>query len=117
VDNSVNSIKVLKKNISGIKVDNINFQIVASDAMTFSIQYKNNFDLIFMDPPFNYPLLNELIISIFKNCILKEKGILVVEHEISNPVNFDHDLYEILKQKKIGRSLISFITERRSKSV
>jgi len=58
-----------------------------------------------------------LIVSIFNNKVLNENGILVVEHEISNPVNSDIDLFEIIKQKKIGRSLISFIVNKGSKNV
>jgi 16S rRNA (guanine(966)-N(2))-methyltransferase RsmD len=117
VDNSVNSINVLKKNISQINLESEKFQIINNDAIAFSTQTKNKFDLLFIDPPFHYPPLNDLIVSIFNNRILKKNGILVIEHEISNTVNFDKNLFEILKQKKIGRSMISFITHGRSKCV
>ena len=116
IDNSVTSAKVLKNNLKDLNIDSKYFQIVINDAEKFSAQSSKKFDLIFMDPPFHYPPLNELLISIFRNNILIENGILVVEHEISNPVNFDIDLFEIFKQKKIGRSLISFIINRRSKN-
>ena len=117
VDSSISSIKVLKKNLNQIKSEPENFKIIHSDAIKFSDQKADKFDLILMDPPFHYPPLNELLLSIFKNKVLNENGILVVEHEISNPVNSDTDLFEIIKQKKIGRSLLSFIVNRGSKSV
>ena len=117
VDNSNKSTNVLRENLNNLRIDRKYFKIVLNDALIYSAQVTNKFDLIFMDPPFHYPPLNELLISIFKNKILNANGILVVEHEISNPVNSDNSLFEIIKQKKIGRSLISFIINSGSKSV
>ena len=117
VEASTKSINVLKNNLNQVKVEPEKFKIVNSDAIKFSNQYKDKFDLILMDPPFHYPPLNELLESIFHNKILNDNGILVVEHEISNPVNSDTDLFEIIKQKKTGRSLISFIVNKGSNSV
>jgi 16S rRNA (guanine966-N2)-methyltransferase len=114
VDKSINSVNVLKENLNSLKLDSKYFQIFVEEALKFSARTSNKFDLIFMDPPFDYPPLNELLISIFSNKILNENGIMVVEHEISNPVNSDNNLFEIFKQKKIGRSLISFIVNDRS---
>jgi 16S rRNA (guanine966-N2)-methyltransferase len=117
VDSSISSIKVLKKNLNQIKSESESFKIIQSDAIKFSNQNTERFDLILMDPPFHYPPLNKLLLSIFENKVLHENGILVVEHEISNPVNSDTDLFGIIKQKKTGRSLLSFIVNRGSKSV
>lgn len=111
------SISVLKNNINQIKIDSGNYKIINTDALLFSNHTKEKFDLILMDPPFHYPPLNELLESIFKNHILHNNGILVVEHEISNPVNSTTHFFEIIKQKKIGRSLISFIVNEGKNSV
>lgn len=116
VDNSQDSLKILKSNLNNVQIDQNLYQVVQKDAIKFCQEFNNKFDLIFMDPPFYYPPINDLLSSIFKNEILIENGILVVEHEISNPVNLDNEYFEIFKQKKIGRSLISFIIKRRSKS-
>jgi len=117
IDESSASIKILEKNLKQIFPDSNQYTIINSDAIKFSNEQKNNFELILMDPPFHYPPLNELMGSIFKNNILSKNGILVVEHEISNPVNSDTNLFEIIKQKKIGRSLISFIVNKGSLNV
>lgn len=117
VDVSRGSITVLKKNLNELKIATDNYDIVNNDAIKFCVESDYYFDLIFMDPPFHYPPLNDLLLEIFRNKKLNENGILIVEHEISNPVNCNTDLFEILKQKKIGRSLISFIINGRSKRV
>ena len=116
VDISRTSINVLNKNLNNLNVEPKGFKLVTNDAIKFFNLDDFYFDLIFMDPPFHYPPLNDLLITVFKNKKLNENGILVVEHEISNPVNCDTGLFEIFKQKKIGRSLISFIINGRSKS-
>ncbi len=116
VEASVNSLKVLKNNLNQTKIGQEKYKIVNSDAIKFANDHEESFDLILMDPPFHYPPLNELLESIFKHLILHENGILVVEHEILNPVNSDKDLFEIIKQKKIGRSLISFIVNKGNNS-
>ena len=117
VDKSPNSIKILKSNLNNINLTSDQYKIIISDAIKFSNEQKYTFELILMDPPFYYPPLNELLKSLFKNNILYKNGILVVEHEISNPVNSETNLFEIIKQKKIGRSLISFIVNKGSINV
>lgn len=48
-----------------------------------------NFDLIFLDPPFEEDLLPETMAGIFRNHLLREEGILIIEHPakitVSNP--------------------------------
>jgi len=117
VEISANSIKVLKNNLGHINLDSNLYEIVNIDAIKFSNEKRKEFELILMDPPFHYPSLNELMVSIFNNKVLSKNGILVVEHEISNPVYSDTNLFEIIKQKKIGRSLISFIVNKGSINV
>lgn len=117
IDSKNSSLRVLKKNLQELKIEQSRFEIVNSEANNFSREKGRQFDMIFMDPPFNFPPLNELINNIFNNQFLINGGILVVEHEITNPIEKVSNLYEIFKQKKIGRSLISFIINKRSSNV
>jgi len=114
IENSISSINILKRNLTDLNINRKQFEIVRNDAAKFSENNNNSYDLILMDPPFIYPPLNELLNNLFSNRSLKEDGLLVVEHEITNPINSESDLYEIFKQKKMGRSLISFLIYNRS---
>jgi 16S rRNA (guanine966-N2)-methyltransferase len=109
IDDSLKSIQVLKNNLKYTGILPTEYEIINNDAIKFCQQRQSGFDLILMDPPFIYPAINELIQIVFMNQILKKKGLFVVEHEISNPVNSKLELFEIIKQKKFGRSLISFL--------
>ena len=112
VDNSYESLNVLKKNILALQIPESHYQIVLSDAVKFVENNKTYFDLYLLDPPFNYPPLQNLLDSLFINEILTGDSMVVLEHEISNQINDCSNLYEIIKQKKFGRSLISFMVKK-----
>jgi 16S rRNA (guanine(966)-N(2))-methyltransferase RsmD len=109
VELSLKSIGILKKNIEHLKIAKNVTMIIKKDAAQFCHETQDQFDLILIDPPFHYPPLQELISLIFQRKILKNEGVLVVEHEISNPINSLDLGYSILKQRIFGRSVITFI--------
>jgi 16S rRNA (guanine(966)-N(2))-methyltransferase RsmD len=53
---------------------------VRGDAFKFIKGAREAFDFIFADPPYDLPLLETIPEVIFKNGLLKEQGLLVVEH-------------------------------------
>jgi 16S rRNA (guanine(966)-N(2))-methyltransferase RsmD len=111
VEKAESSIEVLNKNLNNLKVDPISTTVVKSDALTFITKNINKYNLVFSDPPFKYTSLQEMINQVFsKNC-LELNGLLVVHHEIDNPLQIEDVPYTVLKQKKIGRSLLSFISK------
>lgn len=114
IESSLSSINIIKRNLNGLDLSKNKFKITQMDAIKFSQKKNQHYDLIFMDPPFVYPPLNDLLENVFNNNFLNENGILALEHEITNPVNQNANRFEIIKQKKIGRSLISFIVDKRS---
>ena len=62
----------------------LNMSIQAIEANAYSFLQKNNgtFDVIFADPPYNMELENfeKLIYLIFKNKLINENGICIIEH-------------------------------------
>lgn len=111
VDSASTSLKILKENLQNIKVPEDKYRIVQKDAIHFVTQDPGQTDLCFMDPPYKYPPLQELLDLFFRAKLLKKNGILVLEHEVSNPVKEESPVYHIFKQKKIGRSIIRFIEQ------
>lgn len=109
IDKEDSSIQVLKKNIHTLNIGSDKVVFVKNDAVRFCNRTKYSYDLILMDPPFDYPPLQELISIITKKQMLDTNGIMIVEHEITNPILHSNEHYRILNQKKYGRSLISFI--------
>lgn len=109
IEKEYSSIAVLKSNLLATSIDESLYHIVHADAVEFASYCADVFDVIFMDPPFKYPPLNQLLSVIFLQKLLQPNGILIVEHEIDNPIEKSNTMFEIVKQKKIGRGLISYI--------
>jgi len=112
VEKSEQSLNVLRRNLSLLSLDNNGIETVHSDVLKFCSHTEYSYDLILTDPPFNFPEIQNLVDLIFKRKILREKGIMVVHHEITNPLSNSSAEYLIKQQKKIGRSLVSYITGR-----
>lgn len=104
------SVKILRNNIKHLQLNSSIIHIIKDDALNFSSKVNSTFKLILIDPPFRYSFLQILIDNIVKHGILHQDGIIILHHEIINPIRTDVDYYRIIKQKKVGRSLISFIS-------
>jgi 16S rRNA (guanine966-N2)-methyltransferase len=109
VEQALSSIAVLKDNLSALNISSDKYEIIKMDALHFAKTFNIEAQLCLLDPPFVYPPVQELLDHIFKNHILSENGLLVLEHEVSNPIEDENPFYEILRRKKMGRSLISIL--------
>lgn len=112
VEKNASSIEVLKKNLSHVSIPESDYSIIRTDALDFARDNTTEFDLLFMDPPFVYPPLQNLVDLLMVNTGFKRNALLVVEHEVDNPLIMQTETYAIFKQKQKGRSLISFIERR-----
>ena len=72
---------------------------------------KRVFDIIFMDPPYNKGHIPKVLESIQKNKALKNNGIVVLE---SDNTDFHENIngYEIIKQKKYGRTYVTVYAQK-----
>ncbi len=109
VEQALSSIAVLKNNLSALNISTDKYEIIKMDALHFSKKANIKAQLCLLDPPFVYPPLQELLNNIFENGVVTADGLLVVEHEISNPIEKESAVYDMLRQKKMGRSLISIL--------
>ncbi|MBF26026.1 MAG: 16S rRNA (guanine(966)-N(2))-methyltransferase RsmD [Flavobacteriales bacterium] len=85
-----------------------NLTIYCSDVISYLKKETQSYDVIFLDPPFNYTQnqYDEIIRIIINNKLLNENTMIIIEH--GKFINFDsHPLY--LKTKKYGRVHFSFL--------
>ena len=101
----VNFMKKMKK-----KLEMENLDIYYSTAIKHIYQTKYKFDIIFIDPPYNFDQkkYNEILDTIYKKNILKKEGSIVVEH--SKLINFNMHT-QFLEQRKYGKVHFSFLTQ------
>lgn len=114
IEKATSSIDILKENIAHIKLSPDQYLIMHIDALKFAGTENITYDLGLIDPPFVYPQLQELLDKLFNGRIFHSNSIVVLEHEISNPISEICDVYEIIKQKKFGRSMIRFMVKKES---
>jgi len=112
VENSRHSITVLQKNITTIGIDTNRYTISNTSAEKYVLSDHSDRQVYFLDPPFNFPQLQILIDNLTYSDYFYSENLIVLEHEVSNPIEKESKYYNILKQKKIGRSLVSFLEKR-----
>ncbi len=66
------------------------------------------FDLIFLDPPYEKGWIRKIVSMISQQRLLEEKGILVAEHSLREPVEKYYGLLALKDQRRYGTTLLSF---------
>jgi 16S rRNA (guanine966-N2)-methyltransferase len=109
VEQAPSSIKVLQENLNALSVPSDCFHIHFGDAHKFIHNNSTGYELILMDPPFNFSYLQDFLDIVISRKVLAKSGMLVLHHEVSNPIQESSMAYDIFKQRKFGRNLISYI--------
>jgi 16S rRNA (guanine966-N2)-methyltransferase len=68
------------------------------------------FDIIFVDPPYQRNYIQTTLNLISKNQFLKESGMIVAEHHYEKRLSLPEG-FSILKKKKYGDTVVSFINK------
>jgi len=112
VDTSPSALASIRDNISRLRVAEP-CEVLRADAWSYlerARAERRRFDLIFCDPPYGYPRTAELVAAILGGGVLGEKGVLVVEHDDSQPLILPEKSPLTLRDKKFGRTRISIFT-------
>ena len=100
VDNNKEVIKVLKDNINSFNI-NDKCRVLFNDYKKALNNFKDNnikFDIIFIDPPYRYMIMEEIIDIINKYNLLNDNGILVLEFQLDK-LNDSYPRLDLLKKK------------------
>lgn len=96
-------LKILKENLKGIE----NSFVIEGDYLKILNELKDKkFDIIFLDPPYKFNLINSSIQFILDNEMLNEEGIIVCEYETEEINNYT---LEEIKDKKYGSKRIKIL--------
>ncbi len=107
VELNYNHYSFIKKTIAELQIDK-QVRVVKSNVFVFAKHIKEQFNLIFADPPYNLDEINNIPDVVFNNNLLANDGILIVEH--SEITDFSsHKFY--LHTKKYGSVNFSFFNK------
>jgi 16S rRNA (guanine966-N2)-methyltransferase len=110
IENYSGVLPVLKKNISGLsKIKN--YEIIEKDIYNENVFLKldNQFDIIFLDPPYKDKNLENLLNEIKNQKILNKNGIIIL-HRHKNEKDSLQQSFQIIEQKVYGISKIIFLS-------
>lgn len=110
VEENLNIYKILVNNFKYVGVQNTEINALRSDYLKALKSYKSKnitFDIIFIDPPYKTDLAEKAIDFILTNNLLNDNGFICWEHD-ENKLDVVKN-YNLTKQKKYGRTYLSFI--------
>lgn len=81
------------------KMDIYNLKIFNADVILTIEKLKEKFDVIFADPPYDFPKYQQLLLQIWNMELLKEDGFLIIEHP--KEILFKHQ--NLLETRKYGK--------------
>jgi len=98
----------IRKVMEEVKVDN--WLPVLGDTFRFVTRTPEKFDFIFADPPYDLKELATIPEIIFKNKLLKEEGLFILEHGKEH--NFENNPY-LLEKRVYGSVNFSIFSQQR----
>jgi 16S rRNA (guanine(966)-N(2))-methyltransferase RsmD len=101
IDNNKEVIRVLNENIRNFNIES-KCKVSLDDYDRALIKFKNNnikFDIIFIDPPYRYMIIEELIDKINNYDLLSNNGLLVLEFQ-KDEIKDEYKYLVLIKKKK-----------------
>lgn len=99
------SIALIEKNIASLKFNEL-CTVKNQSCFDYAKTCKCDYDIIFLDPPYNKGFIEPTLRCIADNNLLSEDGIIVLESDNTDFKN-DAEGLEIIKQKKYGRTYVT----------
>ncbi len=110
IENYKEALFILKKNI-------INFKLIENCKIVEKNAYENNifkdlreqFDIIFLDPPYKDHKLDQVLKNIHDDKILNDDGIVILHRHKNTKENFPKQ-FKVIEEKKYGISKVFFLS-------
>ena len=106
VENYNGVLPILEKNLANLKLDK-KFEIIDKNIFNELKLIKNNYDIIFLDPPYKDNNIAELIDKIFEINLLSKNGIIILHRNKKVKEKYSKK-FNILEEKTYGISKILF---------
>lgn len=110
VDNSPASLDVTEKNLNMTHLSD-KATLVKQDALDFVKNTNQKFDIIFLDPPYESSVYEDIIYEISRRGILKPSGSLIIEADNVLTPPFSYEPFKTFREKKYGRVKILIMKE------
>ncbi len=111
IDNYKPALKTIKKNITSCNLE------TKSKIFNWNISKNLNclnsapplFNLVFMDPPYNTGVINKTLSNLHSSRAIESRALIIIEHSSMEPMAVDDFPFEILEQRRYGKTVFSFL--------
>lgn len=106
VDNNPKAIEAINNNIRNFNISKNSYVYMMdyNRALKKFASEQQKFDIIFIDPPYKFDIISDIINTILELDLLNKEGILVLEFE--NTIIKDNEKIQYIKKKKYGNKYI-----------
>lgn len=101
------SLEIIKKNYDACSFSD-RYDIKHAEAADYLKTSDKQFDIIFMDPPYNKGLVTPVLRIVSDRNLLKTDGIIVIERDGEDDV-FELSGFTVIKERKYGRTIITVL--------
>lgn len=111
IENYLNALNVLKKNISNVN-ENDKSNIIYTNCFDYIEnikEYQNIYDLIFLDPPYKENKINDIINKIKEKKILNKNGIIILHRHTKDKISIESKI-NVIDSRFYGNSKIFFVS-------
>jgi len=108
IDNNKEVIKVLNRNIANLNIKS-NSKVILSDWKKALNDFSNQnlkFDLIFVDPPYDYNVYEKILEKVSSLNLLNENGLIILEHS-NLKFKETYNNLTLYKEKKYGNKSVN----------
>ena len=108
IDNNREVIKILNQNISNLNIKS-NSKVLLSDWKKSLNEFSNQnikFDLIFVDPPYDYNVYEKILDKVSTLNLLNENGLIILEHA-NLKLKTSYNNLSLYKEKKYGNKSVN----------
>lgn len=106
VDRSPRAVRTIHRNIGLLGCENCT--VLEADVFKFLGTTREQYDLIFADPPYNIQSLDEMVTKIFSRRLLRDEGIVAVEHRADASIVPDA-LFVVDTRRGFGETAVTFL--------
>ena len=113
VDSSAETGKVIRENLRRLNlIDRTKVWITpVARALRVLARRGETFDLIFLDPPYEYQWIDRTLKIIAQEGLLRTSGVLIAEHSIREKVEPRYGGLALNDQRRYGSTLLSFFRQ------
>jgi 16S rRNA (guanine966-N2)-methyltransferase len=119
VDNNSICIKTIEKNLQSLDIPEEKYEITWANAISLFPRLSkesNQYDLIFLDPPYYKNIARKCLSNIDAYDILTPRGLVVVEHFKKDRLDLDLNNLVPEKEKQYGDTIISLFRKKQYES-